>query len=174
LRAPVAGATIRHRAELGDRNRLPLRDESAPAVSETVGDCGGAVQIDGHDVEGRLGDSLERHGGRGESAAEAFAYERHGPAKKVVDTGTDLDGVFTPSIWLVEQRSDPLVDGATEQESVVHQAQLSDGDEHDRGPFHSRGIAGRSLLSLLPLEGVVIVVIAHPYPTLLHATVALR
>jgi hypothetical protein len=81
-RAAVGGA-----AELGDRDRLALRDQRADALLVDVGDLLRAVGVDRDDVERCPVDALERDGGVGDFAAEPLADRGDGLGEKVVDAG---------------------------------------------------------------------------------------
>ncbi len=100
-----------------------------------VGDIGGPDQLDGHDVEARPVDALERYGRVGDPAVEVLAGNRHGPAEEVVETGADL-GEPLVSAGGVARAGAPSRWSRTvaRQESVVHDRELDSGDEHDLGP----------------------------------------
>src|SRR6516165_2171215 len=133
-RASVARTAVGAGAELSDRDRLPLRDEGADARGVAVGDLSRPVQIHAHEVEGCPVDALERDGGVGDPAAEAFADARHGIPEEVVDTPTELADPLAPSIrFSVQQQRDPVRRGRSAQEPRVHQAQLGADNEHDLG-----------------------------------------
>src|SRR5262249_24185919 len=147
-RASVARTAVGAGAELSDRDRLPLRDEGADALGVAVGDLSRPVQIHAHEVEGCPVDALERDGGVGDPAAEAFADARHGIPEEVVDTPTERADPLAPSIrFSVQQQLDPVRRGLSAQEPRVHQAQLGADDEHDLGapladPLRPRGAVG--------------------------------
>lgn len=130
--APIAGTLVAGCAELGDRDRLSLRDQATDTVGESVGDPGRPIEIHGHDVEGCPVDPLKRHRGVGHLAAEALADQSHGRAEEFVDTCAGLADLL-PHAIRPAQRRDPLVGAVTWQEPRIHQAQLGAGDEHHFG-----------------------------------------
>ena len=127
-RAAVGGA-----AELGDRDRLALRDQRPDALLVDVGDLLRAVGVDRDDVERRPVDALERDGGVGDFAAEPLADLGDGLGEKVVDAGGQPGQQLGSLRLSPEQIADPLLEAVAGQEPAVEQAQLGAGDEHDLG-----------------------------------------
>src|SRR5450631_3788384 len=80
--AVVSRATMRGAANLGDCNRLALRDQGTDALLEDARNLLRAVEVDRDDVEERPVDALERDGGVGDLAAELLTDYRDGAGEK--------------------------------------------------------------------------------------------
>src|SRR5205085_9314664 len=116
------------------RDRLALSDEGAYAIPVLAGNLGVPDELDRDDIEGRPVDPLERYGSVGDPDPETLADRCHGLAEEVVDAGADPGEPLRPAIGIAQQQAEPLTGAVTWHESVVHDAQLDAGDEHDIGP----------------------------------------
>src|SRR5215472_16920816 len=117
--AVVGRAPVGRAAELGDRDRLALRDQRTHALPIDVGDFLRTVEVDRDDVERRPVHPLERHRGVRHLAAEPLPDNGHGPGEEGVDARGHLGQQLTNLRSAPEQVAGPLLDAVAGQEPGV-------------------------------------------------------